>query len=126
MSAPPPIVDLPAPSVESSGPMTPKSNRRHEIPGSPQAVSSQPAQVYRVVLTGGPCGGKTSSLSVLRDRLQSQGWLVYSVPEAATTLFGGGISFGQLPPAGQYILQVELLKVLEGAVRCILGGGSDA
>ena len=49
---------------------------------------------------------------MLRDQLQAQGWLVYAVPEAATTLFGGGISFGDLPREGQYVLQVELLRVM--------------
>ena len=41
----------------------------------------------RVVLTGGPCGGKTTCLSHLSDHLSRLGLRTYSVPEAATLLF---------------------------------------
>ena len=38
----------------------------------------------KFVLTGGPCGGKTTILQLLRDRLQDAGFRVIIVPEAAT------------------------------------------
>lgn len=47
--------------------------------------------IYRVVLTGGPCAGKTTALSLLTDRLQGLGYRVYRVPEAATLVFNGGV-----------------------------------
>jgi CYTH domain-containing protein/predicted ATPase len=46
--------------------------------------------VYRIVLTGGPCGGKTTALSHICERLRSAGFDVYTVPEAATILLGNG------------------------------------
>jgi len=46
-------------------------------------------RAYRVVLTGGPCGGKSSALGLLRSRLQKQGFQVLTVPECATPLFEG-------------------------------------
>ncbi|KAK3254104.1 hypothetical protein CYMTET_36666 [Cymbomonas tetramitiformis] len=42
---------------------------------------------YRVVLTGGPCAGKSTALSMLRDRLRNLGWTVVTAPENATLLF---------------------------------------
>ena len=38
---------------------------------------------------GGPCGGKSTALSILSQRLTSLGFQVYLVPEAATILFTG-------------------------------------
>eukprot|EP01059_Diplonema_ambulator_P028130 TRINITY_DN4684_c0_g1_i1.p1 TRINITY_DN4684_c0_g1~~TRINITY_DN4684_c0_g1_i1.p1 ORF type:complete len:480 (+),score=125.06 TRINITY_DN4684_c0_g1_i1:44-1483(+) len=53
-----------------------------------------PAQrVWKVVLTGGPCGGKTTSLSVLADKLMSHGFNVYTVPENATMFSTAGAGF---------------------------------
>ena len=44
----------------------------------------------RIVLTGGPCGGKTSVLKRLRAFLEAKGLQVYVIPEAATLIIGGG------------------------------------
>jgi predicted ATPase len=43
--------------------------------------------MIRVVLTGGPCGGKTSVLNYLRRRL---GKKVITIPEIATLMLAGG------------------------------------
>ena len=48
--------------------------------------------IYRLVLTGGPCAGKTSAMARLRGYLESRGFRVFVVPEAATLLFNGGLS----------------------------------
>ena len=42
----------------------------------------------RIVLTGGPGGGKTTALDLFRRELKGQ---ITSVPEAATMIFSGGI-----------------------------------
>lgn len=52
--------------------------------------------VYLMVLTGGPCGGKSTSLSHLNERLTALGFRVYSLPEAATIV----INTGALPTFG--------------------------
>jgi hypothetical protein len=44
-------------------------------------------EVHRVMLTGGPCGGKTSAANALREKFENIGYSVYCVPEAATLLF---------------------------------------
>jgi len=45
------------------------------------------------VLTGGPCGGKTSALNDFTKVLQERGYDVYTVPEVPTILFQGGCTY---------------------------------
>ncbi len=49
-------------------------------------------QVYKIVLTGGACGGKTTALTRLTEQLEKQGIRVFRVPEAATLIFTGGVT----------------------------------
>jgi predicted ATPase len=51
--------------------------------------------VYRLVLTGGPCGGKSTAMSHIMDRLTALGFRVFCVPEAASLLITG---VGMVPP----------------------------
>lgn len=44
------------------------------------------------MLTGGPCGGKTTALARLRTFLGERGFRVFFVPEAATFLWGNGVA----------------------------------
>ena len=53
-------------------------------------------RVYKLVLTGGPCGGKTTGQSTLATFFENLGWKVFRVPETATVLMSGGIAFGEL------------------------------
>ena len=56
----------------------------------PKAISSSKYPIYRVCLTGGPCAGKTTALSTLRDNLHKIGFNVLIVPEAATLMMKAG------------------------------------
>lgn len=47
----------------------------------------------RIVLTGGPCGGKTTALLYLRKRLPEIGITPIFVPEMATMMFNSGIKW---------------------------------
>jgi len=47
--------------------------------------------VSRIVLTGGPCAGKTSALSKIEQHFEELGYKVIIVPESATILINGGI-----------------------------------
>ena len=47
--------------------------------------------VKRIVLTGGPGAGKSSSIEAIKEYLENIGYLVYIVPEAATELDECGI-----------------------------------
>ena len=50
-----------------------------------------PPRVLRVVLTGGPCGGKTTALPSIADALRARGIPTATVAETATSLVEGGI-----------------------------------
>jgi predicted ATPase len=80
------------------------------------------APLYRIVLTGGPCGGKSTALSAITDRLQGLGFHVYCVPETATLLLGGGVRVRDASPSQLVGIQAEMLRVmmaLEDAFRAV-------
>ncbi len=54
---------------------------------SPQLMES----AHMIVLTGGPCSGKSSSLAYLTERLSDQGYMVFVIPETATLISMNGI-----------------------------------
>lgn len=67
--------------------------------------------VPKLVLTGGPCAGKTRCLRALREHLGEQ---VVAVPEAATLLLDGG-----LPPPGRERIrngEDEWVRSFQGAI----------
>jgi len=53
--------------------------------------------IWVIVLTGGPCSGKTSCLSRLNRMFADRGYKVLTSPETATKLIGAGMSPGELP-----------------------------
>lgn len=69
--------------------------------------------VFKVIaLTGGPCGGKTSSISILCEYLESLGWVVYRAPETATLLFSGGVHFPDLTEEMAYSFQKSIVSTM--------------
>jgi len=50
-------------------------------------------QVIRIVLTGGPCAGKSSSLVQLTEAAKRDGFDVYAAPETATLVFNSGVEW---------------------------------
>ncbi|KAI8892428.1 AAA domain-containing protein [Globomyces pollinis-pini] len=65
-----------------------------------------------VCLTGGPCGGKTSAISIITDLFESLGWTVYRVPETAAILLGGGVQFAELDDESAFSFQKHILSVM--------------
>jgi len=65
--------------------------------------------VYKVCLTGGPCAGKTTLLSTIMTKFPSHGVKTYAVPEAATILIAGGLSFADATPDQIFRYQLTLL-----------------
>lgn len=49
-------------------------------------------KVTSIALTGGPCGGKTTSISVLEQELTNKGYQVFIVEEMATNIIKSGAS----------------------------------
>lgn len=70
--------------------------------------------VHKVVLTGGPCAGKTTCLRAIREHF---GELVVTVPEAATLLLGSGF-----PPPGHERIDCpddEWVQFFQGTILSI-------
>ena len=49
-------------------------------------------RIYRIVITGGPCAGKSSALEHIRQELSPLGWTVLVMSETATELISSGIA----------------------------------
>ncbi|ELT98807.1 hypothetical protein CAPTEDRAFT_170068 [Capitella teleta] len=77
-----------------------------------QKVGKNNNKVYRLVLTGGPCGGKTTGQSRLCTFFENLGWKVYRVPETATILMGGGVKWTDLNEDEAYRFQENLIKTM--------------
>ena len=52
--------------------------------------------IHKFVITGGPCGGKTTALEILKQHFTSLGFKVFIIPEAATEIVSLGLSFGEI------------------------------
>ena len=68
--------------------------------------------VYRIVLTGGPCAGKTTALARLSGYLQERGFRVYMIPEMATVMFTNGVAFSDL--SSDHCVLTMQRAILEG------------
>ncbi|MCR5332181.1 MAG: AAA family ATPase [Lachnospiraceae bacterium] len=48
--------------------------------------------ITKIVITGGPCAGKTTAMSWVQNAFTEKGYRVLFVPETATELIGGGVA----------------------------------
>ena len=74
--------------------------------------SSKRKRVYKVVLTGGPCGGKTTGQSRMCTFFEGLGWKVFRVAETASILLSGGVEWSNLAPQDAFKFQENLLKTM--------------
>ena len=49
-------------------------------------------EIRKIVLTGGPCAGKTTAMSWVQNAFTEKGYKVLFVPETATELISGGVA----------------------------------
>ena len=73
-------------------------------------------RIYKLVLTGGPCGGKTTGQSKLAEFFENLGWKVFRVPETATVLMSGGVAFGELNEEQVRDFQVSVTITMYGCM----------
>ena len=93
-----------------------------------------PPRVHRIVITGGPCAGKTTAMAKLSLRLQNMGFDVFVVPEVATLTITGGAKPGSYSQKQHRDWEVSVLKIqmaLEDnfrdiAEKCSLSEGRHA
>jgi len=75
----------------------------------PSRSEHSTSRPFVIVLTGGPCAGKTSAMAFLRDRLSKRGFQVLTVPENATHFLANSEGF-QAEWAGKPA-QVEMQRI---------------
>ena len=49
-------------------------------------------EISKIVITGGPCGGKTTAMTWIQDHFTRMGYTVLFIPETATELITGGVA----------------------------------
>ncbi|MDZ4742635.1 MAG: ATP-binding protein [Verrucomicrobiota bacterium] len=67
-------------------------------------------KIPRIVLTGGPCGGKTTAQHDLIEELARVGYRTICVPEVATLFFGSGFTIHDFLSDKVYHLQKGILQ----------------
>ena len=83
-------------------------------------------KISKIVITGGPCAGKTTAMSWIQNALPQMGYTVLFVPETATELISGGVAPWTCGTNGEYQkcqmkLQVEKENIFEQAARTMPG-----
>jgi len=53
---------------------------------------SRKKQITKIVITGGPCAGKTTAMSRIQETFSKLGYGVVFIPETATELISGGVA----------------------------------
>ena len=76
------------------------------------AEEQRKRKVWKLVLTGGPCGGKTTGQTRLATFFENLGWKVYRVPETANILLSGGVNFAELTPEAAEKFQVRFKIII--------------
>ena len=69
--------------------------------------------VHMIVLTGGPCSGKSSSLAYLTEKLSDHGYLVFVIPETATLIATNGIDRRKMDRTSQVVMYEEAVLDLQ-------------
>ncbi|MGN1418315.1 MAG: AAA family ATPase [Acutalibacteraceae bacterium] len=78
--------------------------------------------INKIVITGGPCAGKTTGMSWIENTFTELGYKVLFVPETATELISGGVAPWTCSTNAEYqtcqmILQIEKERVFERAAK---------
>lgn len=83
-------------------------------------------EITKIVVTGGPCGGKSTAMSKIQEEFTQKGYIVVFVPETATELINSGVSPKTCGSVAEYQkcqlkLQIEKEKVYEMAIKTMKG-----
>lgn len=79
-------------------------------------------EISKIVITGGPCAGKSTAMSWVQNAFTQMGYTVLFVPETATELITGGVAPWTCGTNAEYQkcqmkLQIEKEKIFEQAAR---------
>ena len=79
-------------------------------------------KITKIVLTGGPCAGKTTAMNWIQNFFHKQGYKVLFVPETATELITGGLTPWETKTSSDFEsilfdLQIEKEKLFEEGAK---------
>ncbi len=79
-------------------------------------------EISKIVITGGPCAGKSTAMSWVQNAFTQMGYVVLFVPETATELITGGVAPWTCGTNAEYQkcqlkLQIEKENIFEQAAR---------
>ena len=82
-------------------------------------------EISKIVITGGPCAGKSTAMSWIQNSFSQMGYTVLFVPETATELITGGVAPWTCGTNAEYQkcqmkLQNEKEKIFEQAARTMV------
>lgn len=66
-------------------------------------------QVFKIVLTGGPCAGKSSAMKLVKEKFSALGYYVLFIPETASEMIIGGLAPWVISPYEDF--QFNLMKL---------------
>lgn len=72
--------------------------------------------ITKIVITGGPCGGKSSAMPIIKNEFETLGYKVLTIHETATELISSGI---EIDECGVYDFQKNLLLLQLEKERCV-------
>ena len=76
--------------------------------------TKQKVKMSKIVLTGGPCAGKTTALTWINNYFSKRGYMVLFVPETATELISNGVAPWTCGTNYDYqTFQIKLQKIKE-------------
>lgn len=83
-------------------------------------------QIEKIVITGGPCAGKSTAMSWIQNTFSQKGYTVLFIPETATELITGGVAPWTCKSNVEFQkcqvkLQIEKEQVFERAAKSIVG-----
>lgn len=85
-------------------------------------MKEESMEISKIVITGGPCAGKSTALSRIQNAFTEMGYTVLFVPETASELIGGGVAPWTCGTNSDYqkcqlLLQIEKEKIFATAAR---------
>ena len=97
-------------------------HEKPELEPLKSSEGSKTVKINKIVITGGPCAGKTTGMNWIQNAFTNRGFTVLFVPETATELITGGVapwtcSTNQEYQKCQMQLQCEKEKVFEYAAQ---------
>lgn len=66
--------------------------------------------IEKIVITGGPCAGKSTAMRRIQSELSKLGWTVLFIPETSTELNTGGITPIEDPEFQSHLMHMQLEK----------------